>query len=276
VPAVTTTRTTRLEPPSALRAVALVVEGHVTWYRRNWRASVVASVVQPLLALVAFGIFFGRLADRGSGLDQITGGAPYLVYLTPALLCAAALQTGATESSFPVYAGFEWQKTYEAITATPVSPAQLALGHLSWVTTRMLGGGVVYIAIAAAFGGVRSAGIVIALLVATLTGLSFAAPVAAIAASLRREGQTFNVMFRFVVVPMGLFAGTYFPIERLPEWAEVVARVTPLWHGTQLARGATLGTWQLLPSLGHLAYLLLWAAVGVALSCWRFDKRLAR
>jgi lipooligosaccharide transport system permease protein len=256
--------------------VRLVVEGHIVWYLGNWRASVVSSVVQPLLALVAFGIFFGRLADSGSGLAQVTGGAPYLVYLTPALLCAAALQTGASECSFPVFAGFTWLKTYEAITATPVSPAQLALGQLSWVTLRMLGGGVVYLAVAAAFGGVHSSGIVIALLVATLTGLSFAAPVTALSASLRREGHTFNVMFRFVVVPMALFAGTYFPIERLPEWAQIVARVTPLWHGTQLARGATLGTWELLPSLGHLAYLLVWAVGGVLIACWRFEKRLQR
>lgn len=266
----------RIAAPSPRRAVALAVEGHATWFARNWRASVISSVVQPLLALVAFGVFFGRLAASGSGLQQVTSGAPYLVYLTPGLLCAAALQAGANESSFPVFAGFAWQKTYQGITATPVSPAQLALGQLSWVGLRVLGGGAVYLGIAAAFGGVRSTGIVVALLVATLTGLAFAAPVCAVAASLHHENQVFNVMFRFVVVPMGLFAGTYFPIERLPDWAQAVAVITPLWHGTQLARGATLGTWQLLPSLGHLAYLLLWVAAGVALARWRFRVRLTK
>jgi lipooligosaccharide transport system permease protein len=266
----------RVLPPSAGRLVGLVLEGHVIWYLRNWRTSLVSSIVQPLLALVAFGIFFGRLADDGSGLADITGGAPYVAYLTPALLCAAALQTGANECSFPVYAGFAWLKNYEGITATPVAPVQLALGQLSWVCVRMLGGGVVYLAVAAAFGGVRSAGVLVSLLVAVLTGLAFAAPISALAASLRREGQTFNVVFRFVVVPMGLFAGTYFPIDRLPEWAQVVAVLTPLWHGTQLARGAALGTWELLPSLGHLGYLLLWAAVGVWLACRRFHVRLTR
>jgi len=84
------------------------------------------------------------------------------------------------------------------------------------------------------------------------------------------------MLFRFVVVPMGLFAGTYFPIERLPDWAQAVAVITPLWHGTQLARGATLGTWQVLPSLGHLAYLLLWLVAGVALARWRFRVRLTK
>ena len=261
---------------SPARTVGLVVEGHWMWYRSNWRSSVVSSVLQPLLALVAFGVFLGRLARGGAGLASVTGGAPYLVYLTPALLCAAALQVAATESSFPVFAGFQWQKSYEGITATPVGPAQLATGQLSWVGLRVLFSGAVYLAVAAAFGGVRSVGIVVALGVAVLTGLAFAAPVTAMSASLLRDGQAFNILFRFVVVPMTLFAGTYFPIDRLPGWAQVVAVATPLWHGTQLARGAALGTWELGPSLGHLAYLLLWAVVGLALARWRFTVRLTR
>jgi lipooligosaccharide transport system permease protein len=256
--------------------VLLVMEGHIAWYLKNWRSSVVGSFLQPVLALVAFGVFFGRLAADGPGLDAVTGGVPYVVYLTPALLCAAALMTATTESSFPVMAGFHWQKTYQAITATPVAPVQLALGLLSWVAVRTLGGGVVYLAVAAAFGGVRSPRIAVALVVAVLAALAFAAPVAALSATIREESQAFNMMFRFVVVPMTLFAGIYFPIDRLPEWAQVVAVLTPLWHGTMLARDATLGTWELTPSLGHLAYLLVWLAAGVALSCWRFHVRLTR
>lgn len=257
------------------RAIGLVVEGHVAWYLKNWHVSVVSSVLQPLLALVAFGVFFGKLAARGSGLAQVTGGVDYLVYLTPGLLCAAALMSATTESSFPVFAGFQWQKNYEAITATPISPIQLALGQTAWVALRVLGGGAVYIAVAAAFGGVASPRILIALLVSVLTGLSFGTCIAAFAASIKKD-NAFNVIFRFVVVPMMLFAGTYFPIDRIPVWAQVVAVITPLWHGTQLARGATLGTWELLPSLGHLAYLLTWVVAGIALACWRFRVRLGK
>jgi lipooligosaccharide transport system permease protein len=261
-----------VSPP---RAVGLVVEGHFTWYLKNWHVSVVSSVLQPLLALVAFGVFFGKLAANGSGLAQVTGGVDYLVYLTPGLLCAAALMSATIESSFPVHAGFTWEKNYEAITATPISPLQLALGQTSWVALRVLGGGAVYLLVAAAFGGVDSVRIVIALAVSVLTGLSFSTGVAALAASIKKD-HVFNVLFRFVVVPMMLFAGTYFPIDRIPEWAQVVAVVTPLWHGTQLARSATLGTWELLPSLGHLAYLLVWLAAGIWLACWRFRVRLTK
>ncbi len=266
--------TDRPSAPSPPRAVGLVVEGHWMWYRRNWRAGAVSSVLQPLLTLIAFGVFFGRLAAAGGGLEQVTGGAPYLEYLTPALLCAAALQTAATESTFPVFAGFKWSKSYEGITATPVTPTQLATGQLIWVGLRVLVTSVVYLAVAAAFGGVRSVGVVAALAVAALTAVAFAAPVAALSASLHRENQVFNMLFRFVVVPMTLFAGTYFPITRLPEWAQVVAVVTPLWHGTELARDAVLDRGTLGADLGHLAYLIAWVVVGLALSRWRFRVRL--
>jgi lipooligosaccharide transport system permease protein len=257
------------------RAVGLVIEGHVAWYLKNWHVSVVSSVLQPLLALVAFGVFFGKLAASGSGLDSVTGGVDYLVYLTPGLLCASALMSGTTESSFPVFAGFQWQKNYEAITATPITPLQLAIGQTSWVALRILGGGAVYLAVAAAFGGVDTPRILIALVVSVLTGLAFSTVIAAYAATIKKD-NAFNVIFRFVVVPMMLFAGTYFPIDRLPEWAQVVAVLTPLWHGTELARGGTLGTWELLPSLGHLAYLLAWIGTGVTLACWRFRLRLTK
>lgn len=261
--------------PSGVRPVARVVEGQAVWFARNWRAMLVTSLLQPLLALVSFGVLFGRLAADGPGLDEVTGGVPYVVYLTPALLCATALLSAVTETTFPVFAGFHWQKNYQAITATPVTPGQLATGLLVWVGLRGLLGGTVYLAVAAGFGGVQSWGIVVSLLVAVLTGVSFAAPIAAFSASLKREGSAFNVLFRFVVVPMTLFAGTYFPIDRLPGWAEAVAVVTPLWHGTQLARGAALGTWEPGASAAHLAYLLAWAVTGFALASWRFRVRLA-
>lgn len=262
--------------PSGGRAVALVVEGHLTWFFKNWRASFVSSVVQPLLALVAFGVFFGRLAAGGSGLAHLTGGVPYIVYLTPALLCAAAVQTAASETTFPVFAGFHWVKNYEAIIATPVSPAQLATGLLSWIGVRLLGGGLVYLAVAGVFGGVASWRVVLSLLASVLTGLAFAAPIAAFSATLKREGSAFNVLFRFVIVPMTLFAGTYFSISRLPGWAQAAAVLTPLWHGTQLARDAALGVSRVGPTALHLGYLLLWVVVGVAVARWRFQKRLTR
>ena len=84
------------------------------------------------------------------------------------------------------------------------------------------------------------------------------------------------MLFRFVLIPMTLFSGTFFPIDRLPAWVQPVAWVSPLWHGTELARAAALGRWAPLAALGHLGYLLVLLAVGIALAMRVYTRRLFR
>lgn len=258
--------------PSYGRGVLLVVEHFWTWYRRNWRATVVSSVLQPLLFLLAFGVGFGSLVgDTGA-----TGGVAYLVWLAPALLAVSAVQSAAFESTFPVLSGFKWQRVYHAMSAGPITPAQVALGHLGWVAARTAGSGAVYIAVIALFGGVAGPGIVLSLLAAVLTGATVASLITAYAATVESEGAAFSSIFRFVVVPMTLFSGTFFPVDRLPEVVRPLAWISPLWHGTELARDAALGVWRPLAALGHVGYLGVLLAVGIGLATRLFGRRLAR
>lgn len=251
-------------------AALLVVEGFWTWYRRNWRATVISSVAQPLLTLLAFGVAFGALVRPG----VLTGGVPYLVYLAPALLAMAAVQNAAVESTWPVMSMFKWQRGYFAITATPVTSGQLLGGQLLWITLRVLLSGAAYLAVIALFGGVTGWGALASLGFATLCAMAFATPIVALAASTEHEGSAFNALFRFVVLPMTLFSGTFFPVSQLPGWGQVIAWTSPLWHGTELARGAALGTLRPLPAAGHVAYLCTLLVIGVLLARWRFIKRL--
>jgi lipooligosaccharide transport system permease protein len=129
----------------------------------------------------------------------------------------------------------------------------------------------------AMFGAARSPWILLAVPIATLTGIAFAAPVAAFVATIEREGNGLNVIFRFVVTPMFLFSGTFYPISQLPQWGQWLAWVSPLWHGTELARDSALGGGlSLLAVLGHLLYLVLWFVVGLQLARWRFRVRLTK
>jgi lipooligosaccharide transport system permease protein len=260
--------------PSAVRGVLLVVEHMWVWYRRNWRATAVSSTLQPLLFLLAFGVGFGALVQGGGGVAAATGGVGYLVWLAPALLAVSAVQTAAFESSYPVVSGFKWQRVYHGMTAGPVSPGQVAMGHIAWVAIKTAGSGVVYIGVIAVFGGVTSPGIAVSLLAAVLTGAAVAALVTAFSATLENEATAFSVLFRFVVIPMTLFSGTFFPVDRLPDWVQPVAWVSPLWHGTELARAAALDRWQPLAALGHTAYLLALLALGAALAARLFTRRL--
>ncbi|HEY3260382.1 MAG TPA: ABC transporter permease [Pseudonocardiaceae bacterium] len=258
------------DTPSGVRGVLLVVEHLWTWYRRNWRATVISSVAQPLLMLLAFGMGLGSLVRP----SPATGNVAYLVYLAPGLLAMAAVQIAAGESSYPVLSGFKWSRIYHAMTASPLTAAQLVGGQLTWIGLRLLASGAAYLAVIALFGGTRGVGALGALLFATLCGLAVSAPIVAYAASVQNEGTTFSALFRFVILPMTLFAGTFFPVSQLPAWVRPLAWVSPLWHGTELARGAALGTLRPLPAVGHTGYLLAMLAIGAVLAVWRFRVRL--
>ena len=257
-------------------AALRVVDGLWTWYRHNWRATVVSSLLQPLLLLVAFGVGFGSLIATNARAVQVTGGVPYLVYLAPALLAVSAVQTAAFESSYPILSSFKWRRTYEAITATPITPGQLAAGQLTWIALRLIMSGAAYLLVITVFGAVHGPGVLAAWLFAVLCGMAFSAPLVAFSAAQELEGGAFTAIFRFVVLPMTLFSGTFFPISQLPSAVQPLAWISPLWHGTELARGAALGTLQLTSTAGHLGYLVALLVVGVRLSCWQFRVRLTR
>lgn len=262
--------------PSFARGVLRIVEHRWTWYGRNWRATAVSSVLQPLLFLVAFGIGFGSLVDGTGRAAEATGGVDYLVWLAPALLAVSAVQSGTFESTYPVLSGFKWQRVYHAMTAGPISPAEVAVAHLTWVSAKAAGSGLIFVLVIAGFGGVAGPGILVSLLAAVLTGAAVAALVTAYSARLESEGGAFSVLFRLVLIPMTLFSGTFFPIDRLPGWTQPLARASPLWHGTELARAAALGRWEPAAALGHLGVLLALLALGTWLSMRAYTRRLYR
>jgi lipooligosaccharide transport system permease protein len=253
----------------SFHAALLVLETMWTWYRRNWKATVFSSVGLPVLYLLAMGLGFGSQVHSG-----VPGGISYLVYIAPALLPAGAIQTAVGECTFPVLSGFAWSKRYFAVTASPITPGQVLFGELLWVGSRLVVSGAAYLVVALAIGAVTGPGILLSLVFGVCAGLALAAPVIALAASVDSDGRAFNVVFRFVVLPMSLFAGTFFPITQLPGWIRPVAWITPMWHGTELARGAEFGTLGFGSALVHLGCLALLFTVGVLLARWRFRVRL--
>jgi lipooligosaccharide transport system permease protein len=247
-----------------------IVEHELLDARRYWQGVVVASLFTPLMYVLALGIGLGAVVnDHGNPL-----GVPYVQFVAPAFLAAAALQTATASATFPVMAGFKWIRYYHGMAATPLTPRQICDGKLLWVGLRTFASSTIYLAIMSCFGALHRWQGLLGIFAATLTGLAFAAPVLALSAYVSAEGQAFNILFRFVVTPMFLFSGTFYPISQLPRWGEVIAYVSPLWHGTELARGAALGTLSDLAVLGHTAYLLGWLVIGLALARWRFRVRL--
>jgi lipooligosaccharide transport system permease protein len=242
----------------------------LTDYRRTWRGSIYSSVLSPLLYLGAMGLGLGTLVDahRG-GLD----GVSYLAFLAPGLLAAAAMQTAVGDSTYPVFGAVKWNKTYQAAVSSPLRPSDVFHGHLLFVTLRLTMNSAIFLAVAAAFGALRSAWVIAALPVAVLTGLAFAAPIEAWAVT-RLKDTSFSVIFRFGLIPLFLFSGTFFPITQLPVWLRPVAYLTPLWHGVTLCRALSLGTASLGGALVHIGYLAAVAAAGVAAGNRTYRRRL--
>ena len=120
----------------------------------------------------------------------------------------------------------------------------------------------IYLAVMAAFGTVHSPWAILALPAGVLTGMAFAAPMAAFSATQDKD-VAFSTVYRFIVIPLFLFSGTFFPISQLPRLLQYLAYVTPLYHGVALCRDLTLGSGQPWVDVGHAAYLALWVGVGL-------------
>jgi lipooligosaccharide transport system permease protein len=252
---------------------AVLVQYWLTDAKRYWRSVLLTGLVQPLFYVLAFGVGLGRVIER-NGTSSL--GVPYLAFVAPALLVASAVQLGAGDASYPVLSKFKWERSFHGMAATPLSPAQISDGTLLWIALREFANCAVYLAILSLFGATLRWQAVLAIPAAALCGLAMAALVAAYSATRENEGQGFNVLSRFILIPMFLFAGTFYPIDRLPEWGRWVAYVTPLWHGTQLARAAALGTDSVAMIAVHVGYLGALTVLGVVLSRRTFARRLSK
>lgn len=259
-----------------LTRVSRAYEHQFLLYRRTWRGSLFNSFLSPTLFLLAMGIGLGTYVNQGGGASAL-GGVPYLVFLAPGLLASTVMQTASFEATFPIMGGFVWQKRYHAMHATPIGPAEIALGQLAWIATRITLVGSIFVLVMLLFGAVQSPLILLAIPVATLTGLAFATPIAAYAAT-QKVMTSFNYIFRFAITPLFLFSGAFFPVENLPSFIQPIAWVTPLYHGVALSRSIALGTVGANPGLAliHLGVLVLFAGGGLVLCLAAFQRRLAK
>jgi lipooligosaccharide transport system permease protein len=240
-------------------------------YRRTWRGSAYSSFLNPVLYLGSIGLGLGTLVNK-HGTAQL-GGVSYLAFLAPGLLAATGMQTAIGESTYPVLGSVKWRHTYVAAVSSPLRPRDLLHGHLLFTTLRLAMNCVAFMVVMAVFGAIESPWAVLALPAAVLTGLAFAAPIEAWAISLTKDSP-FAYLFRFGLIPLFLFSGTFFPVSQLPVWAQPVAYATPLWHGVALCRSLTLGQIPVLESLGHTAYLIALALAGLYAGHRTYRRRL--
>ncbi|MGC4808443.1 ABC transporter permease [Micromonospora sp. DT233] len=264
---------TRGEPPAPARPAlprvpALAVLSYfLVGYRRTWRSGAFSSFLLPVLTMVGFGLGVGAYIDQG------VDGVRYLDWIVPGLMASTALQVAVADSTWPVYSNFEWAKVYFAQGATPLRVGDILAGHLLYVLFRVLASIVAFLLVTALFGALRSPWALAVVPVAGLVGLALAAPLFAYAAVVDSDSWL-AMAFRFAVIPMTLFAGVFFPVESLPAALRWLAYATPLWHGVDLCRAATLGVAPQGSVVGHLLYLAAWVVGGWLLAHRAFRRRL--
>ncbi|HEX6501375.1 MAG TPA: ABC transporter permease [Micromonosporaceae bacterium] len=246
-----------------------VFEFDLVGYRRTWRGSALSSFVLPVLFLLGFGFGVGRYVDAGGRLGHVS----YLDFVVPGMLASTAMQVAFGESSWPVLSRFLWIKTYHAMVAAPLRIVDILLGDQLFVLFRVVTSTIVFLAITTVFGAVHSWWALLIPLVAGLLGAAVSIPVFAFAAAVERDGY-FPLLFRFVVIPMSLFAGVFFPIAMLPLGLRWLAYISPLWHGVEVCRALTFGVGHVWPIVGHLAYLALWAVTGFWMAWLAYRRRL--
>ena len=254
-----------------------VVESRALQYRRTFRASIFSSFLNPVMFLLAMGVGLGTYVDRSGTASQALGGLTYLQFLAPGLLAATTMQTAAFEATFPIMSGLTWTKTFHAMYATPISPRDIVLGNLAWIAIRLTSIAAIFTAVMALFGAAASPLILLGIPAAVLTGMAFAAPIAAFSAT-QKTPEKFNAVFRFGITPLFLFSGTFFPLSNLPDAIRPIAWLSPLWHGVELSRALALGTIGRDPlvAVAHVAILVAIIAFG---SIWAFrtvEARLVR
>ena len=242
----------------------------IVWQRRTFRGTVVTSLLGPLFYLTAMGLGLGALVDKQHTLP---GGGSFLVFVAPGVLAATAMQTAFADATYPVLGSVKWVGNYWAAISTPQRPADVMRGHALFILLRITMITGIFLGVMAAFGAIPAWTGLLAWPAAVLTGMAFALPIMAYVITLRSEPTLAN-LFRFVMTPLFLFSGTFFPWHQLPTWAYPIAYATPLWHGTELCRALTTGTATWGTAAVHVAYLAALALLGLLVGQVTYRRRL--
>ena len=246
-------------------AVRGVWKHETTLFRRYWASTTFSSVVEPTIYLLAFGAGFGSLVG-------VVGGYRYVEFLGTGIVATAVLFSSAFAGMFNTFIRRVFQHTYDALLAAPVDVHELVLAEASWIATKAGVYGCAPLLVAMTFGLDPAPGMLLIPFIGALTGLGFAL-FGIWASAVVPSIDSFNYIISAVLTPLFLVAGTFFPLDQLPGWAQGVAQLNPLYHCVQLVRHAVFG---LRPAadLAHVGALVVFALLMGVLAITWMRKRL--
>jgi lipooligosaccharide transport system permease protein len=247
------------------RRAALLIERNALALGTNWSA-VLSGFFEPLFYLLSVGFGIGGLVGDVPG----PGGTPipYALFVAPALLASSSMNGAIAECTFNFFFKLNYQKTYDAVLSTPMSPGDVALGEIGWAILRSTLYSVGFFAVLLVLGLYRSPLAILSIPAAMLLSWAFSAAALALTTWMR-GWQDFDLIF-LITLPMFLFSGTFYPITAYPPALQVVVEWSPLYQGVALIRGLITGVVDA-GALVHIAYLVVMGLIGLAIVSRRLD-----
>jgi lipooligosaccharide transport system permease protein len=240
-----------------------------------WKSIIAFGLGNPTLYLLSIGIGVGSLVDSSLGPNAIDG-VSYLTFLAPALLATAGIQGAMDEVTWPTLQGFNWDKTFFSMNATAITGKQIVNGILLAATARAVLQVALYGLCLLAFGAVTWANLPILILVSSTAGLGFAAIMLGFSGTIKEDDGVFALVGRFIVTPMFMFSGTFYPITSMPIYLQWIGWISPQWHATNLGRAMSYGMpIELWLALVHWGVMLGMTLGGMIWAHRVFEKRLA-
>ncbi len=246
-------------------AVLGVMSREVANFRTFWRSTTFSSLMEPMIYLLAFGLGLGTtLVSQVDGVD-------YVEFVGTGMVATAVVFSSALPAMFGTFVKHRFQRTYDAILAAPVDVEELVSGEMLWIGLRSGVFGTFPLLVTIGFGLDPTPGMLLVPLFCLVTALAFAGFGIAVAGSVAKIDQ-FNYVTTLVITPMFLLAGTFFPIDGLPQWAQIASQFNPLHQLVVLVRGAAFG-FEAVDALRLVALAVLAAAMW-KLAIDRLKKRL--
>ena len=216
--------------------------GAISLWHRNccylkyaWAETTMWVLIEPLLYLGAIGYGVGSYISNVEGLS-------YIDFFFPAMLANTAMTISFLEATYGSFTKLTKQKTFSTILLAPVDVGEIVWGEILWAMTKAMMSVLGVVIIAAFFGLLKSVMILPAVIFLILISLTSASAGLLVTAT-SRDYTSFNYFISGVVVPMSLFSGTYFPIERFPVAFQWIAKCLPLTYGVEAIRGMLYEGW---------------------------------
>jgi len=263
---------TRLTPPgrmTPLRAQRIWERNYLV-YRRLWKI-IFTGFFEPVFYLFSIGIGIGALVPEVTG----PGGVPvdYTAFVAPALMATSAMNGSVMETTFNIFFKLKFGNVYEGILTTPMNPRDIAIGEIGWALFRGALYSIVFLVVMVIMGLTTDWWALLTIPGAVLIGFAFGS-VGLAACTYMRSWQDFDLV-SLVTMPLFLFSATFYPLDIYPPFVQQIARISPLYHGTEMLRSFSLGIfdWSL---AGHVAFLLAMGLIGARIASRRLDGLLRK